>query len=304
MKIIRARSAGFCMGVSLALRTLEDELATHAPLARGSALENISTCCRAPGEAVPRIITLGPIIHNPRVMREYEERGVICQADPVCLQAGDHVIIRAHGVPIAVEEALRNTGVQVIDATCPKVKKAQLAIARQRKKQRATLLLFGEKEHPEVQGLVSYAEGEAYVFGSLEELKTLPLVAEAPYFLAAQTTQDSEEFAKVRELLAVRLSYVIPVLDTICNATRHRQEEVIALAREVDALVVVGGRNSGNTRRLADVAKAHGAHVVLVESAEELTPEMFAKAKIVGLTAGASTPEAHINAIQTFLENV
>ncbi len=285
MKVIRAKTAGFCLGVSLALRRLDTALEAAAAAPRG------------------RLATLGPVIHNPRVIAAYAARGVICLDDPAAAMAGDTLLIRAHGVPCTVERDLAARGTTILDATCPKVKKAQLAIAAQREAEEdaAVLLLFGEADHPEVRGLVSYAGGRAFVFSSLAELEALPLERTGWYYLAAQTTQDVEAFAAVEEALRIRLNRDFPVLRTICDATRKRQEEVIRLAGTVDVVVVVGGSNSGNTKRLAEVAAGRGVPSILIEGADELRPEMFAGVTVAGLTAGASTPAEHIDAVHARL---
>ena len=193
MRVMRAKSAGFCLGVSLALRRLDQELNTAAP-GDLSCAEGSKT----------RLLTLGPIIHNPLVMQEYIEQGVVCASDHQNIGPGDRVVIRAHGIPRDVEKQIRESGATIIDATCPKVKKAQIAIGKEQAKGGA-LLLFGEKEHPEVRGLLSYAGNQALVFGDLEELEALSLEPDRAYFLAAQTTQDRTLFLQARELLqAVR----------------------------------------------------------------------------------------------------
>jgi 4-hydroxy-3-methylbut-2-enyl diphosphate reductase len=239
-------------------------------------------------------------------MRSYTDQGVICESRPEAAMPGDHVVIRAHGVPRAIEERLARSGVDIIDATCPKVKKAQISILKEQAKG-GVLLLFGEKEHPEVRGLLSYANDDALVFGDLRELEQLPLDPALDYFLAAQTTQDRSLFQMAAERVARRLGRPMRVLDTICDATRDRQREVLELADKVDALIVVGGLDSGNTRRLAEVAGGRGIPTVHVEQAEGISEEfrntVLATARVVGITAGASTPEAHINAMQIFLEN-
>lgn len=281
MEVIRAKTAGFCMGVSLALQKLD------------SALEAASG---------RRICTLGPIIHNPQVLASYEARGVFCTPDSEALGAEDTVLIRAHGITRQEEARLRSVGANVVDATCPKVKKAQLSIGRATDGG-ATLLLFGESDHPEVRGLVSYAGGPAYVFGSQEELSALQMDARKSYVLASQTTQDRQIFEAVQE----RLCHSLPeltVLSTICDATRRRQEEAREIASQADVMVVVGGRQSGNTRRLADVAALSGISTFLVESVEELDAKNFCQKRRAGLTAGASTPKSLIDATEDWLASL
>lgn len=298
MQVLRARSAGFCLGVSLALRRLDRELGKFLQAGQ-----------RQDAEWVPgsRLITLGPIIHNPLVMRYYTDKGVICESDPEHLTPSDTVVIRAHGIPRPLENHLNAVGVRLIDATCPKVKKAQLAIGKEYARG-GVLLLFGENEHPEVRGLLSYAENNSLVFGDLDDLEKLPLNPDNPYFLAAQTTQERAAFKEARKRLEERLQRKIRCLDTICDATSDRQQGVHELADRVEAMVVVGGLNSGNTRRLAEVARAKGVPTIHVEQVRDISHDfeqnVLLRAKTVGLTAGASTPEEHINAMQTHLENL
>lgn len=284
MLVIKAKSAGFCMGVSLAVRKLDEAVAARAE-GRG-------------------LYTLGPIIHNPELVADYAARGARCLERHDEAEAGSTVIIRAHGLPRPIEEELRRRGLNIIDATCPKVKAAQLAIRRAHAGDGGTLLLFGEKEHPEVRGLLSYAHGEALVFSSLDELAALPLRADGAYFAAAQTTQDKEVFAAALERLSARLGREIPVLRTICDATRERQAEVIALAGRVKSMVIVGGMNSGNTRRLAEIARARGVFTVHCEGPDALPLEKLKELQPVGLSAGASTPDAQIKAVESILIRV
>lgn len=281
MRVVKAKSAGFCMGVSLAVRKLDEAVAA-----------------RQAGRA---LYTLGPIIHNPELVADYAARGAKCLSRHDEAEAGSTVIIRAHGLPRPIEEELRLRGLNIIDATCPKVKAAQLAIQRAHAGGAGTLLLFGEKEHPEVRGLLSYAHGQALVFSNLEELAALPLRADGAYFVAAQTTQDKEIFAAALERLSARLGRELPVLRTICDATRERQAEVIALAGRVKSMVIVGGMNSGNTRRLAEIAGGRGVFTVHCEGPNALPLEKLKELQPVGLSAGASTPDAQIKAVESIL---
>ncbi len=278
MLVKRAVTAGFCMGVSLALKKLDNAIKTR----RG------------------RICTLGPIIHNPQALAEFEASGVVCLSSPDEARPGDCVFIRAHGVTREVEQTLRNACSQVEDATCPKVKRAQLAIAKATAKG-APLLLFGEADHPEVVGLVSYAAQAAHVFDSENFLEKLDLPPET--VLASQTTQDREAFEKIAVSLKARLPR-LKVLNTICDATRERQQEALRLAADVDVMVVVGGRQSGNTRRLARLTSQAGIKTCHVETAQELDPAWFRGHKAAGLTAGASTPAALIDACEAWLANL
>ncbi|MEL7638476.1 MAG: 4-hydroxy-3-methylbut-2-enyl diphosphate reductase [Solidesulfovibrio sp.] len=286
MKLLRAQTAGFCMGVDLALKKLAS-LIDH-PVERTA--------------SAPTILTFGPIIHNPQVLEEYAAKGVGVVHDPAAIVAGATVVIRAHGIPEPVRQAIKARGATIVDATCPKVKKAQTLISAQAR-QGKVLLLFGEEDHPEVKGLLSYATAGAHVFGSMAEIEGLDPPHGPTYFLAAQTTQDEQEFLRIRDYLRARFGDGLTVLSTICNATVNRQQEAMDMAALVDFMVVVGGRDSGNTRRLAQVARAAGTDCVHVETADELTPEMVAGKQTIGLTAGASTPKKIIDRVQKVLES-
>lgn len=281
VEVIRAETAGFCMGVDLALNKLDSLIEKNES---GS------------------IYILGPIIHNPQVLEDYEKQGVITADSPKQVPEGAYVVIRAHGVPKNVEEELRKRGVNVIDATCPKVKKAQLLIRKATEDDRV-LLLYGEDSHPEVKGLLSYAPSGTHLFDSIEELEAIELDPDKKYCLAAQTTQDRSVYeVSIKYLESQKLDYV--VLNTICDATRQRQEEAISLSGEVEHMIVVGGRISGNTRRLVQVVETAGTSCTHVEVADELPLEELRKIKKIGLTAGASTPKRLVDGIQQILEDL
>ncbi|MDA8166049.1 MAG: 4-hydroxy-3-methylbut-2-enyl diphosphate reductase [Desulfobacteraceae bacterium] len=280
MEVKRAETAGFCMGVVLALQKLDGLLAVE--------------------KGKGRIFTLGPIIHNPQVMEEYARKGVAIAESAGEIPAGATAVIRAHGVPKEVQEDLVWRGVAVVDATCPKVKKAQLLIHQQAQAGRV-LLLFGEESHPEVRGLLSYAEAGAFLFDTKEKLGAVPIVPEKRYCLAAQTTQDRGVFDAIVQELSRRADCDLTVLQTICDATRQRQEEAVRIARDMEFMVVVGGYNSGNTRRLVQVVAAQRTPVLHVETAGELPLPEIGRYARVGLTAGASTPNKAIDEVHQLL---
>ncbi|AMK12640.1 MAG: 4-hydroxy-3-methylbut-2-enyl diphosphate reductase [Pseudodesulfovibrio sp.] len=275
MEVVLAETAGFCMGVDLALRRL-DKLILSA-------------------EGCP-IYILGPIIHNPQVLKRYAEKGVVMATDPSEVPAGAFVVIRAHGITRQVEEALRARRVKIKDATCPRVKKAQLLIGRHAD-DGSELLLYGEADHPEVAGLVSYARNGYFVFDSEEALAAHGLVPGKRYVLAAQTTQDRVHFERIAAGLKERGDLDVTVLETICDATKLRQAEAKELARKVDFMVVVGGYNSGNTRRLAQVVSDQGTPCRHVETVDDLPLEDLAGYARIGVTAGASTPRSLIEKV-------
>lgn len=283
MEVIRAETAGFCMGVDMALNKLNRLMQEN-------------------GEGRD-VRTLGPIIHNPQVLARYEKQGVFTADTPEDVPRGAHCVIRAHGIPRHVEDRLRKRGVTILDATCPRVKKAQTLIAKHSDQGR-TLLLYGEAEHPEVKGLLSYAGDDAMVFGSPEELDPEHLDPSRPYVLAAQTTQDREIFDELMNAMQADPNLDVVVLQTICDATKLRQEEAMHIAMDVDCMVVVGGRISGNTRRLVQVCEAKGARCVHVETPEELPLEELRTCARIGLTAGASTPGDIIDAVEAALLSI
>lgn len=282
MEVILAETAGFCMGVALALQRL-DKLIENA-------------------EGRP-IYILGPIIHNPQVLKQYAEMGVIMADSPDEVPGGAFVVIRAHGITRQVEDSLRARDVKIKDATCPKVKKAQLLIARHTGEGRK-LLLYGEADHPEVAGLVSYSADGHWVFGSEKELDAYSLSPDKRYVLAAQTTQDRVLFDRIAERLSLDESLDVVVLHTICDATKLRQAEAKELAASVDFVVVVGGYNSGNTRRLAQVVSDQGTPCRHVETLADLDLDELAGYVKVGVTAGASTPRRLINEVIRGLEAI
>jgi len=283
MEFVRAKSAGFCMGVSLALNKLDEIIEK----------KNI------PGE----IYILGSIIHNPQVVAEYAQKGIISANVPEDIPAGSIVVIRAHGITKQVQQALSERGILVIDATCPKVKDACLLIEENTEKERV-LLLFGEEAHPEVKCLLSYAAGDTVVFDTLEECRKCNLDPTRTYCLAAQTTQDKHVFDAIRRELLKRKGLDLLVINTICDATRMRQGEATKIADKSDFVIVAGGYNSSNTRRLAQVIEASGTSALHVETAAELPLDDLQKFRRIGLTAGASTPKKIVDEIQSVLESL
>jgi (E)-4-hydroxy-3-methyl-but-2-enyl pyrophosphate reductase len=267
MKVRLARTAGFCMGVR---RVME--------LALG-----------AVHEAERPIFTYGPLIHNPQVLKLLEDKGIQALKDlpePDSHEGGT-VIIRAHGVPPQDKQQLRKAGFsKVIDGTCPRVVRVQ-AIIRRAAKEGRQVVIVGDAAHAEVVGLLGHAGDQGYVVSQAGQVADLPEMDQV--VVVAQTTQSESVFNQVVDALQKRFSQV-EVHDTICEATHRRQQEVLRLAQDNDGVVVVGGKASGNTKRLAQVAARVGKPVFLVESKSELDREGIAKLGSVAVTAGASTP--------------
>ncbi len=263
MEIILARQAGFCFGVKRAT-----QMAFEAADKGG------------------QTFTLGPIIHSPQVVQKLEDMGVKVLKELSELESGT-IIIRSHGVTSAeLEEAVRKE-LEIVDATCPFVKKAQEHV-QSLSTAGYDVVVVGDADHPEVQGIVSYAKGKVYVVGSGEEAARLPRMSMIG--VVAQTTQSFENLEDVvRQCL--KLGSELRVFHTICDATAVRQEAAKELARQVDCVIVIGGFNSGNTKRLAEVCAELQPHTHHIETAQQLDPNWFDCVARVGVTAGASTPK-------------
>lgn len=272
-----AEHAGACYGVNRALE-----------LARGCALEH----------AEP-VHTLGPLIHNPIVVEELAEQGVGLAQSLDEIDRGS-VIIRSHGVVPQVIEDARARGLSVVDATCPYVKKVHKA-ASNLVHEGYDLIIVGESGHPEVEGIVGHAEGKAHVVASPQDLDGLTLGKRVG--VVVQTTQTAANLSAVVAALAPLVSE-LRVVNTICAATSERQRAAASLASEADIMIVVGGKNSGNTRRLAQICHAACSKTHHIEDAAELDQSWFDGARLIGITAGASTPQAHIERVVSAIERM
>ena len=280
MKIKLAKSSGFCMGVRRAVEM---------------ALETVHS------RSGP-IYSHGPLIHNPQAVDLLKSKGLITLRSEGDFKDtdGGAVIIRAHGVPSEDKAALQGMGLEVIDATCPRVLRVQ-AIIKKHTSQGATAIIWGNPDHPEVVGLLGHAGGRGYVIARPEDIDGLPDLDRV--VLVAQTTQNKSKFGGIEQAILARWPEA-RIFDTICGATQRRQDEVRRLAGEVEAMVVVGGHSSGNTERLAQVARAEGVKTIQIETEEELDPVWLNGIRTVGVTAGASTPNWMIKRVIRKLERM
>ncbi len=251
----------------------------------------------APDQYREPIRTYGPLIHNPHVLNILEEKG-ISVLDQIPAKGTGTVIIRAHGVPPDAKEKLKNSGFKVIDATCPRVIRVQTIIQKHAANGWASIII-GDKNHPEVIGLLGYAGEKGYIASSLEELKALPEFDRA--IIVAQTTQNTAFFERVKSWIT-REHPGYKIFDTICDSTEKRQAEVKNMAEVVDAVIVVGGYTSGNTCRLAEIARQSGKRVCHVESEADLEDRRFEAIQTIGITAGASTPNWIIKRVYRAVE--
>ncbi|OGU18186.1 MAG: 4-hydroxy-3-methylbut-2-enyl diphosphate reductase [Geobacteraceae bacterium GWC2_53_11] len=276
MKVILAKQAGFCFGVKRATQ-----------MAFEAAGKDQKT------------FTLGPIIHSPQVVGKLEELGIHALNSLDGLDCGT-IIIRSHGVECKdIDEAQRKE-LTIVDATCPFVKKAQEHV-KSLSESGYSVIVVGDADHPEVQGIVSYAGEKVFVVASGEEAKKLPKMSRIG--IVAQTTQSFETLKSVVTECLLR-GGEIRVYNTICDATAVRQEEAKALAGQVDCMLVIGGFNSANTRRLLEVCTEIQPHTYHIETAAEINPDWFAGVEKVGVTAGASTPKWIIDEVMNKIEEM
>lgn len=244
--------------------------------------------------------TLGPIIHNPQVVARLAERGVSPVDSLDFLQRGDTILIRSHGVGPDVYREAEEKGLNVVDATCPHVKKAQQDAKKIIEKEK-NLIIIGEKAHPEVISISQWGANRAIILDREEMAQALPPMEQAG--VVVQTTFSQEQFKRIERILADKIAD-LTVYMTICTATQQRQQAAIDLAGKMDAMIVIGGKNSANTGRLAQVCREQGCPTYHIETAAELDTAWFKGMKNIGITAGASTPDWIIQEVVNIMENL
>lgn len=274
MKITVAESAGFCFGVDRAVKIVNDLL-----------------------DKGERVCTLGPIIHNERLVKELGERGARIIESPAYADDGETLVIRAHGVPEEVEEDIKRRGTKCVDTTCPFVKKIHKIVASA--DQNEAVLIAGDENHPEVKGIIGHCRNEYYTFNSLEDLQKLtqnhPKLKNMSVSVVAQTTFNTEIWEKCNDF--IRKVYTNSrFFDTICSATSIRQHEAKKIAAQSDLMIIIGGRHSSNTEKLYNVC-SEICPSYKIEGADELSTVPFKYATRVGVTAGASTPACIIKEV-------
>lgn len=245
------------------------------------------------------LFTYGPLIHNNQVLELLESKGVKAINSLTDIHAG-RIIIRAHGIPPDERQAIKNSGLKVLDATCPKVARVQSIVRAYTRKGYAAIIV-GDKTHAETIGLTGHATGRVYVIDSIPDIEKLPDLNSC--FVVAQTTRDEHGFNEIVKALKKRFPEIL-VFNTICDATHQRQNEVRLLSGEVDALVVVGGYHSANTQRLAEISSKSGVPTFHVETENDLDLKALAKMNLIGITAGASTPNWMIKNVVSAIEGI
>ena len=280
MQIILAKTAGFCFGVNRAVKLTYELLEQGRPVA-----------------------TLGPLIHNPQVVEDLESKGAITCDSVDDVPDGCEVVIRSHGVGQSVYDKISTRRLAYHDATCPFVTKIH-KIAARAGAEGAMLLVAGDAKHPEVQGIVGHTTGKVEVFANLAELeKLLPeLTQQKSIFAVAQTTFNVQSWETCKEFLKNQCTNA-KIFDTICNATWARQQEAEDLSQKCDHMVVIGGHHSSNTQKLLQVAARH-TKAINVETADELDKDWLNGARIVGVTAGASTPSSIIEEVLNSMSEI
>lgn len=283
MNVKLAKSAGFCFGVKRAVDTVNSEIAKATN---------------------KKIYTYGPIIHNEEVVNEFKAHGVDVIEEGMDLsgiQPGT-VIIRSHGVSREVQNNLMNSGFDVVDATCPFVKKIH-RLVDEHSAAGYYVLVVGNPTHPEVEGIVGWINGDDYkVISNDSDLSFLENVKERKICMVSQTTYNHRKFQDLVEIITEK-GYDILVLNTICNATEERQVEASEISKEVDAMIVIGGKKSSNTQKLFEICKRECEDTYYIQTKDDLDLSVLQSIDNVGITAGASTPNKIIEEVQQYVRD-
>ncbi len=277
MKVILAKSAGFCFGVKRAVaRAYEEAKNSDAP-----------------------VYTFGPIIHNEEVVKDLEKKGVraVHTVKELGLLPKGVMVIRSHGVSRAVYETIREEGFQIVDATCPFVLKIHRFVERY-SGMGYRIVIIGNSSHPEVEGIRGWSDPQkTTVLSTREEAARFTLKAGETCCVVSQTTFNYNKFQELVEILEKK-GYDIIVLNTICNATEERQKEAAEIAAKADAMIVIGGRHSSNTQKLFEICKKECENTYYIQTLDDLDVRQFWSIDNVGITAGASTPNNIIEEVQ------
>lgn len=274
-EVILAKSAGFCFGVKRAMDTVYEQTGKK------------------------NVYTFGPIIHNEEVVKDLEKKGVFVintmeELDDI---TEGTVIIRSHGVSSAVYEALRKKGVEIVDATCPFVLKIH-NIVKQESANGKQIVIIGNEKHPEVEGIMGWSKTQVHVVDTVEKAQNLQLDPQREVCIVSQTTFNYNKFKELVEIISEK-GYNIIIRNTICNATEERQTEAREIAKRVDAMIVIGGSSSSNTRKLYEICKKECYDTFYIQTINDLDLESLGRAECIGITAGASTPNNIIEEVCT-----
>ena len=280
MEVRIADNAGFCFGVKRAMKIAWDELENKS--------EN-------------NIYSLGPLIHNKQAVDRYKETGLVEMDNLESIPSESKLIIRSHGVAEKVYTESKAKNMEIVDTTCPFVKKIH-DIVKDFSKRGYKIIIVGNANHPEIIGINGWCNNEAIVINKLEEIDDITFDPTQIYCVVSQTTANLESFDKIVQKLKTKINN-LTVKNTICFATKERQISAIDLAREVDCMVVIGGKHSSNTQKLVNICKDL-VPTFSIETKEELEKEKFAGFKVAGVTAGASTPDWIIEEVINYLKEI
>ena len=273
MEVTVAKTAGFCFGVKRAVEKVYDQI----------------------GRTEKRIYTYGPIIHNEQVVGDLREKGVevIDSLEELKTIRNAVVVIRSHGVGKNVYEILKENDVEIVDATCPYVKKIHRIVEKQSAEGRKVLII-GSEDHPEVQGIKGWGDERTVVIEDMDDFLKLQLPENEKLCIVSQTTFNYKKFQDIVEKIS-KTRYDITVLNTICNATQERQVEAMRIASQVDVMLVIGGKHSSNTQKLYDICRKECKNTYYIQTLGDFNPECISS----GITAGASTPNNIIEEVHT-----
>ena len=280
MNVTLAKSAGFCFGVKRAVNLVYEEIEKQQE----------------------PIYTYGPIIHNDEVVKDFNSKGVkeISDLEELKNIPKGTVIIRSHGISGAEYKEIEAAGFRIADATCPFVKKIHKLVEEHSKAGRS-ILIIGNSTHPEVEGIKGWVEGDdVSVINSMEEALNFKVNSEKPLCIVSQTTFNYKKFQELVEIITKK-GYDISVLNTICNATEERQTEARKIAKESDAMIVIGDKHSSNTQKLFEICKSECENTYYIQTSNDMDYSQLESVNNVGITAGASTPN---NIIEEVAQNV
>ena len=275
-----AKSAGFCFGVKRAVEMVYNEAGKEG-----------------------KVYTLGPIIHNEQVVKDLEEKGVNVLDSVNDIKDGEDAtaIIRSHGISEEIYSQLKKKDVKIIDATCPFVAKIH-RIVKEKHKAGYQIVIAGNANHPEVEGIKGWCGNNAAIIESIEDAEKVVLNMDRKVCVVAQTTFNYKKFKDIVDIL-LKKSYDIDVMNTICNATEERQTEAGTIAGQSDAMLVIGGKHSSNTQKLYEICKKECSDTYFIQTLDDLDLNKLQSFRSVGITAGASTPNNIIKEVQTYVRN-
>ncbi len=278
MEVIVAEHAGFCFGVKRAVEQVYEQVAKGRP-----------------------IYTYGPIIHNEEVVKDLERRGVtvIGSEEELADVTEGTVVIRSHGVPERIVALIDAKGLECVDATCPFVKRIHNIVAKESGAGKK-IVVIGNAGHPEVEGIMGWAKEGAAVVESLEEARDFTCGKDEEICIVSQTTFNYNKFQDMVEIF-MKKGYNVSVVNTICNATEERQTEAAQIAARVDAMIVIGGKHSSNTRKLYEICMQECANTYFIQTVDDLHLDLPKSVRLVGITAGASTPNNIIEEVQNYV---